>query len=444
VQAERSNTAVRARGGSTTTAVDVVTENDPDAARFWKPDPRSAKELRRAKRKERRARRSPRHRFILRALALAAFLLVFQAGWSYVHALTAPGTDPWSARSVEWVRDHGGGGIVNRIEHWWYTNHPPPVGGRPEHGLPRTKGPGGEAVSKHTKAPATPVPIAPPAPPHLAPPGNIPPFTTPLPGEGVWSPTGRTVQGLPTVYTTFMRPDPVHTSLVTGVAWMDTKLLRGVFVPGLQEPGGGPNPWGSQVPQDQRAGLVAAFNSGFKMSGARGGYYTDGQMVKPLRDGAASLVILQDGTVNVGTWGRDFAMDPNIKTVRQNLDLMIDGGREVPGLDSDTNDKWGATLGNKVFVWRSAVGVDAQGGLIFVGGSGLNAKTLGDVLVRAGAVRAMELDINSQWVSYYTYDQIYPYDPSAVQGHKLLPDMQRGEDRYLQPGERDFFAMFAR
>jgi hypothetical protein len=167
-------------------------------------------------------------------------------------------------------------------------------------------------------------------------------------------------------------------------------------------------------------------------------------MVKPLRDGAASLVILQDGTVNVGVWGRDFAMDPNIKTVRQNLDLMIDGGQEVPGLDSDTNDKWGATLGNKVFVWRSAVGVDAQGGLIFVGGNGLNAKTLGDVLVRAGAVRAMELDINSQWVTYYTYDQVYPYDPTAVQGHKLLPDMQRPDDRYLQPGERDFFAMFAR
>ena len=375
---------------------------------------------------------------------LAAFLVMFQAGWSYVHALTAPGTDPLSARSVEWVRDHGGGGIVNRIEHWWYTNHPPPVGGRPEHGLPKSAKPGADAVSKHAKPVDTPKPTAPPAPPHLASPGNLPPFTTPLPGEGVWNPTGRTVKGLPSVYTTFMRPDPVHTSLVTGIAWMDTKLLRGVFVPGLQEPGGGPNPWGSQVPQDQRAGLVAAFNSGFKMSGARGGYYTDGEMVKPLRDGAASLVIMQDGTVNIGMWGRDFALDPNIKTVRQNLDLMVDGGQEVPGLDSDGNDKWGATLGNKVFVWRSAVGVDAQGGLVFVGGNGLNAKTLGDVLVRAGAVRAMELDINSQWVTYYTYDQVYPYDPNAVQGHKLLPDMQRGEDRYLQPGERDFFSMFAR
>src|SRR5438094_7097377 len=128
---------------------------------------------------------------------------------------------------------------------------------------------------------------------------------------------------------------------------------------------------------------------------AGGGYYTDGQMVKPLRDGAASLVILQDGTVNIGMWGRDFAMDPRIKTVRQNLDLMVDGGQAVPGLDSDSNNKWGATLGNKVFVWRSAVGVDANGGLIFVGGNGLNAKTLVDVLVRAGAVCARDRAIST-------------------------------------------------
>src|SRR5262249_19626334 len=112
--------------------------------------------------------------------------------------------------------------------------------------------------------------------------------------------------------------------------------------------------------------------------------------------------------------------------------------------DSDGNDKWGATLGNKVFVWRSAGGVDAQGGLVFVGGNGLNAKTLGDGLVPAGAVRAVGVGNKFPGGTYYTYDQVYPYDPNAVQGHKLLPDMQRGEDRYLQPGERDFFSMFAR
>src|SRR5262249_62328871 len=106
---------------------------------------------------------------------------MFQAGWSYVHALTAPGTDPLSARSVEWVRDHGGGGIVNRIEHWWYTNHPPPVGGRPEHGLPRPANPGGEATGKHAKVLNTPPPPAPPPPPHPPPPRTPPPSPTPSP-----------------------------------------------------------------------------------------------------------------------------------------------------------------------------------------------------------------------------------------------------------------------
>jgi hypothetical protein len=441
-------------GADTTSATDVITiedapgtpgasEHDPGTSEPAEPDGKSSGPNRRERRKLRRARRSRRTKIIRRSLAVALVVIMIPIGWSYVQALTAPGTDPWSARSVEWIRDHGGGGIVNRVEHWWYTNHPPPKGGKPENGLPKAAAPGHAAVAKDKKTPPAPVVTAPPVPVHLAPPPNVAPFTTPIEMEGVWQPTGRTVQGLPAVYTTFMRPDPVHTSLVTGLAWMDTKLLKTAFVPGLQEPGG-PNPWGAQIPEDQRGGLVAAFNSGFKMSGARGGYYTDGVMVHPLRDGAASLVITQDGTAQVGMWGRDFAMGPDVKTVRQNLDLMVDGGQPVPGLNSDSNDKWGATLGNKVYVWRSAVGVDANGGLIYVGGGGLNAKTLGDVLVHAGAVRAMELDINSQWVTYYLYDQVFPTNPNGVKGRKLLPDMQRGEDRYLQPSERDFFALFAR
>src|SRR2546430_10386102 len=119
-----------------------------------------------------------------------------------------------------------------------------------------------------------------------------------------------------------MIPEPDHTNLVTGLAGMDPNLVRGVFVPVLQEPGGGPNPWGSQIPADQRGGLVSAFNSGFKMDGARGGYYTDGQMVKPLRDGAASLVILQDGTANVGMWGRDFRSEEHTSELQSQSNLV--------------------------------------------------------------------------------------------------------------------------
>ncbi len=54
----------------------------------------------------------------------------------------------------------------------------------------------------------------------------------------------------------------------------------------------------------------------------------------------------------------------------------------------------------------------------------------------------MELDINTDWVSGYTFtggDAVAP-----LQGHKLLDDMSRPDDRYLNEGTRDFVALFSR
>jgi hypothetical protein len=92
-------------------------------------------------------------------------------------------------------------------------------------------------------------------------------------------------------------------------------------------------------------------------------------------------------------------------------------------------------------VWRSGIGVTSDGALLYVAGPGLSVQTLANVLARAGAVRAMELDINPEWTTamYYTHT-----DASAAVPHKLLEPMQRSSNRYLVPDERDFFAMFIR
>ena len=66
----------------------------------------------------------------------------------------------------------------------------------------------------------------------------------------------------------------------------NTVTLIATWIP-FEEPGGGPNPWGSQIPEDQRATAIAAFNSGFKMDQARGGVYFGGQEVRGLVGGAA-------------------------------------------------------------------------------------------------------------------------------------------------------------
>jgi len=403
------------------------------------PDPES-RTRRENRRIAKRAHRRRRNSVVRRVIAGGFVVMLIPVGVSFGRALTAPGTDPWAARSVEWLRDQGLSRTVDWVEHWWYTNNPPPVGGKPKHGLPRAAAPTASGDPTAGLLPVIPLPYIVP---HLpTPPNMVPVVTTPLAGEGVWQPTGREVQGLPAVYTAFLRPDPVHTSLVAGAMWMDKELLKTMFVPGLREPGG-PHALGAEVPRNLRPTLIAAFNSGFKIASSLGGVYSEGQTVRPLVSGAASLVIYNSGKADVGMWDRDFHMGPDIATVRQNLALIVDRGQPVPGLPSNANGAWGATLGNRVWVWRSGVGVDANGGLVYVAGPGLSATTLATLLQRAGCVRAMELDINPLWVSAYTYVQTNPTDPAAITGAKLLPTMERSNDRYLVPGERDFFALFA-
>jgi hypothetical protein len=244
------------------------------------------------------------------------------------------------------------------------------------------------------------------------------------------------------LYTTYVRPDAVHTSFLTGLMWLDTKLLKANYVVGLEQPGGnGPNPWGSKIPPEVQPNAIAGFNSGFKIDSANGGAYLDGVTMAPLIDGQATLVIDQDGIPNVGMWGRDFQMGPNIKAVRQNLVLMVDNGQLNPAMrENDTTD-FGATLGNNVYVWRSGVGVTADGAIIFAGGPSLSVLALARTLQAAGAVRAMEMDINTDWVSAFTYVPSDPANPSSpTMGVKLLDGMTHGPDQYLNPNSRDFFA----
>jgi hypothetical protein len=372
---------------------------------------------------------------MLTALTIVGLLLILPAA-SFVAALRAPGNLTMQEKSVEWMRDHNLGGVVNRVEQWWYSNHAPKAGGEPDHGIAVPAVP--DAAAPASGAPAAPS-GATPRPADVA----VPDGLTPLPNEGVWQPVGPTFGGAPAMYATQVRPDSVHTSLLDGVVWIDPKLAKFEMHPGLQEPGGSfATP--PQVPAVERLALLAAFNGGFRMQDARGGYYLDGKASHALRDGAASFVIKKDGTATVGQWGRDVSMGPDVVGVRQNLDLIVDGGQPVPGLDDNSNGKFGATLGNKVLVWRSAVCVDSAGGIIYAYGDGLGALSLAELMTRAGCQRAMELDINPSWTTFNFYGATKAGDASTVVGSKLLPDQHKPASRYLSNDSRDFFAVLAR
>jgi hypothetical protein len=139
-------------------------------------------------------------------------------------------------------------------------------------------------------------------------------------------------------------------------------------------------------------------------------------------------------------------MTPDVVSVRQELRLLVDNGTMAPGLAANERGHWGSVLGNSVFVSRSGVGVTKDGALVFVGGPDLDAVNLARLLLRAGAVRAMELDINSDWVNFATFDPGPDGLATAANARDLLPaaDMSGAYRYFVSYWERDFFTLSAR
>jgi hypothetical protein len=266
-----------------------------------------------------------------------------------------------------------------------------------------------------------------------------------LPGEGVWHVAGReTANGVPTVYEAFVRPDAVHTSYVVGVAWMDPTLLKAQLYSGSYIPGGGPYKYSAPISASASTTLVAAFNAGFRIQDSNGGYYTDGKNVKPLVNNAASVVIYKDGTMTLGAWGTQVWMSNQVASVRQNLDLIVNDGKAAKGLKNQNSDKWGKTLGGSYNVWRSGLGVTKDGAIVYVGGPALSISDLANVLVRAGAVRGMQLDINTGWVQYSTYRGPLGAPLNGANAAALLSSMPNGSRYFESWWNRDFFTMSLR
>lgn len=380
-----------------------------------------------------RWRRRPRRRR-RRVWLLVGSLVValFVPAWSFAHAVMVSNGDPVSANATEWARGHSLGWFVDRVEHLWYSHHQPPNGGAPKGGIARVAPSATRPAAVHSHAsPAT-------VGKRRCPP-TIPAFASSmLAGEGAWQTVGRSTGAVCFAY---LRPDAVHTSVLVGVAYMDMRVLAATLHNGTSVPGGGAWRAGSLISPADYGRVVATFNGGFRLGASRGGYFTEGRTMRPLVNGRASLVFYADGHVDVGVWGRDDALIPNVASVRQNLDLLVDDRKLVAGLSDLNSHQWGATLGNRIYTWRSGVGIDAQHNLIYVGGPGLNVATLAAVLQHAGCVRAMELDINPSWVSLMTYAGT---SPTTITATKLLSNMQRPAERYLRSNTRDFIELDTR
>lgn len=235
---------------------------------------------------------------------------------------------------------------------------------------------------------------------------------------------------------------------------MDTHLLAARLYSGSESPGGGPYRFTAPIQPASARSLVAAFNGGFKMNTAEDGYYTEGRMIDPLRPGLASLVIYADGSVNIGAWGGDISMTREVVAVRQNLVPLVAGGRPTPRARSGHWQSWGNTCGASSCAhsvpgiehqWRSALGVTTDGALVYTQGPALDPLQLADLLVRAGVVRGMELDINPSWPIFATYDPASQHGLAAPSNGRLLTATVRGPATFFDASwARDFITMSAR
>lgn len=358
---------------------------------------------------------------------MAALATLAVAAISFVRAVSGPSNTGLGIRSVEWLKDNGGAGLVNSIENAYYSLTAPATGGAPLAALPHV---GVAGTSTAATAPAARRAF------FYRPPRIRPVIHPALPGEGVWHATRvHEARYSPLLETTF-RPDPNYPRMVAGVAWLDARRVSVFLYPGRLEPTvplvRGP----MEVPPSRRGKLLATFNSGFKLKDSHGGFALHGQTYAPMRDGVATFVRYANGRIDIVAWHGGSRVGRNIAFARQNLPLIVNHG--VPNPNLSDGPEWGATLGNAVRVWRSGIGVTARGDLLYAAANYQTVGSLARILMRAGAVRAMELDINSYWVSFNGYAH-----PGARGASSLLPSMARDATRYLSPDDRDFFAVYS-
>ena len=375
-------------------------------------------------------RRLRRQRVLLIA---APFLVVLVwAMVSYTVWMLQPTSMQWNVRSVEWVRQEVpfGNWMVDEGEHIYYSMNAPEKGGPQLKSLPAV---GLNPPPNSRPVPKVPIQAA------AGPPRIKLVFPHPLPGEGVWKPTGPPVDGGQPVLVTTFRTELDYPQVVAYVAWFDHARTEIGYYPGRYEPPNAAVRGPMMVPYGQRRRLLATFNGGFTYVDGNNGSAVNGRTNEPLQDGNATLICYRDGRIAIVKWSGGPNVGPNVAWARQSLAPIIWNRQLNPQLNDNPNSpQWGYTLGGLTRVWRTGVGIDRNGNLFYVAADYQTVITLAKILQRVGAVRAMEFDINPDWHTLITYTHgAHGLDPTMVGLNPMQP-----VTRYLVPDDRDFFAVY--
>jgi hypothetical protein len=221
---------------------------------------------------------------------------------------------------------------------------------------------------------------------------------------------------------------------------LDQALIHLTLHTGSSDGGGSGWTYGDHITPREIHLLIAAVNGGFKLTYSDVGFASAGRVAVPLKAGLASIVTYTDGTTEIGAWRAGVpSTSKRVFSVLQNQRLLVDRGVPAASVSSCIIECWGATIGGQTAVARSGLGITANGQLVWAAGEQLLPTDLAAGLIGAGSVRAIELDINPDWVAGYLYMH-HRGGPSPVQ---LLPAQLGIAGKLLEPDSRDFLAFVA-
>ena len=264
-----------------------------------------------------------------------------------------------------------------------------------------------------------------------------------LAGEGTWRDYPlQLFPGKEVMAYTFVRPDAARSFAMVTMVQLDMNVMRMGSVAGTQQPGGPVGKPGSGVvPKDiiDSGNLIAAFDGGFQYKDGQYGMIVGNTTYLPLKNDLGTLVGYDDGTLKIVDYTGQ-SLGNNVAFVRQNCPMLIQDG-SITVTDSKDRTLWGrlATGTVGIYTWRSGIGITKNGNLIFAVGNNLTPDTLAVALQSAGAVNAIQLDINPIWVRFNIFQ---PSSPGQYTSTTLTKDLADGAKQYLHGYQKDFFYVY--
>ncbi len=283
------------------------------------------------------------------------------------------------------------------------------------------------------------------------------PWATPEAGEGEWTPpTQPWVKRLPNVgseeapvpfLTTFVRPDEKRPYARVLFVAMDMRQLELGMQAGVEDPEPLSGPKGTgRLPRDPAVykRTAAAFNGGFKTEHGSYGMMVERRILLPGMPGAATIAAMKDGTVQLGTWGKEVKTggpnDANLLSFRQNVDPLVEDGVLNPAKRS----QWGFTLPETgMQTERSGVCMTAQGQLMYAWGDDVSADTLAKAMRIAACTYGIHLDMNPHHTGF-TFTNIDELKGRKYKSELLTKKMEISPERYIEYAPKDFFYLLLR